>query len=162
MKSCIYPGSFDPITLGHLDIIKRTAKQFDKVYVAVLNNSAKKNMFTLEQRMAMVRASVSHLPNVEAIYFEGLLIKLLEKLKTDVIIKGIRTQEDFEYERQMAIANKDLYNNAETILLISDPKFLHISSSIVREFIKYNADISKYVPKEIMAIISEGEKYAST
>jgi len=156
MKSCIYPGSFDPVTKGHLDIIRRTAVLFDKVYVAVLNNSAKKYMFSVEIRCEMLERIAESMDNVEVVSSGGLLADLMKQLGTKTIIRGLRSNADLEHERQLAVVNSQLLDGAETIILLSKPEMQYISSSIVKELISYNADVGKYVPAEISDIINGG------
>lgn len=145
-KSVICPGSFDPVTRGHLDIITRASKMFDRVYVAVLVNSSKKPCFSIEERMALMREAVSALPNVEVVSFEGLLAAYCRKHQIDAIVKGLRAVSDFEYEFQMAIANKKLCPQLETIFLTADSDSMYLSSSMVREIGAYGGDISNFVP----------------
>jgi pantetheine-phosphate adenylyltransferase len=145
-KSVICPGSFDPVTRGHLDIITSASKMFDRVYVAVLVNSSKKPCFSIEERMALMREAVSALPNVEVVSFEGLLAAYCRKHQIDAIVKGLRAVSDFEYEFQMAIANKKLCPQLETIFLTADSDSMYLSSSMVREIGAYGGDISNFVP----------------
>lgn len=145
-KSVICPGSFDPVTLGHLDIIKRASKMFDRVYVAALVNSAKHPVFSIEERMELMREAVEGLDNVEVVSFEGLLAEYCLKNNIDAIVKGLRAVSDFEYEFQMAIANKKLNPQLETIFLTADSDSMYLSSSMVREIGAYGGDISNFVP----------------
>lgn len=153
MRDCIYPGSFDPATKGHLDIIKRSSLLFDKVYIAVLNNFKKKYMFSLQERVEMVNISTQRLDNVEIVSSDGLLTDLMRKLDTRTIIRGLRSGADLELEQQLAVVNSQLLPGAETIVLLSKPEMQYVSSSIVKELITYNADVSQYVPVEILDII---------
>ncbi|MEE0958302.1 MAG: pantetheine-phosphate adenylyltransferase [Ruminococcus sp.] len=145
-KSVICPGSFDPVTLGHLDIITRASKMFDRVYVAALVNATKKHCFTPEERMTFMREALQGLDNVEVVSFDGLLAEYCRKHNIDAIVKGLRAVSDFEYEFQMAIANKRLNPQLETIFLTSDADFTYLSSSMVREIGAYGGDISNFVP----------------
>ena len=145
-KSVICPGSFDPVTLGHLDIITRASKMFDSVYVAVLINSSKKPCFSIEERMALMREAVEGLSNVEVVRFDGLLAQYCRRHKIDAIVKGLRAVSDFEYEFQMAIANKKLNPKLETIFLTADADSTFLSSSMVREIGSMGGDISNFVP----------------
>ena len=145
-KSVICPGSFDPVTLGHLDIITRASKMFDSVYVAVLINSSKKPCFSIEERMALMREAVGGLSNVEVVRFDGLLAQYCRRHKIDAIVKGLRAVSDFEYEFQMAIANKKLNPQLETIFLTADSDSMYLSSSMVREIGSYGGDIGNFVP----------------
>jgi pantetheine-phosphate adenylyltransferase len=145
-KTVICPGSFDPVTLGHLDIIKRASKMFGKVKVAVLINSSKTPCFSIEERMELLRDATSGLGNVEVVSFEGLLANYCREQGVDAIVKGLRAVSDFEYEFQMAIANKKLNPNLETIFLTADSDSTFLSSSMVREIGSMGGDISNFVP----------------
>lgn len=142
----IYPGSFDPITYGHLDIITRCSKKFNKVIVAVLNNQSKKVVFSIEDRVAMIKELTSEYPNVQVDNFDGLLIDYAKKKEADVIIRGLRAVSDYEYEMQMSLYNKQLFPEIETMFLVSDTKYSYLSSSIVKEIASYHGDISNFVP----------------
>ena len=146
MKTVIYPGSFDPITNGHLDIISRAAKNYDKVIVAILKNSAKTPAFTVEEKADMIRRATAHLPNVEIDSFDGLLVDYVEKKNSRVIIKGLRAVSDFEYEFQMALANKKINPDIETLFMMTDVQYAYLSSSIVREMASLGASLSGLVP----------------
>ena len=145
-KTVICPGSFDPVTLGHLDIITRASGMFDKVIVAVLVNSGKTPTFTTEERIQLLSDAVSGLPNVEIVSFKGLLAEYCKQSGIDTIVKGLRAVSDFEYEFQMAIANKKLNPNLETIFLTADSDSTFLSSSMVREIGSMGGDISNFVP----------------
>ena len=145
-KTVICPGSFDPVTLGHLDIITRASGMFDKVIVAVLVNSGKTPTFTTEERIQLLSDAVSGLPNVEIVSFKGLLAEYCKQSGIDTIVKGLRAVSDFEYEFQMAIANKKLNANLETIFLTADSDSTFLSSSMVREIGSMGGDISNFVP----------------
>ncbi|MGI6152769.1 MAG: pantetheine-phosphate adenylyltransferase [Christensenellaceae bacterium] len=157
MNSCVYSGSFDPITKGHLDIIKRANEIFPKVYVAVLNNMQKRYMFDMDMRIRMVEKTVAALPGVEVVSSDGLLVDLLEKLGTKVIVRGLRTGADLELEQQLAVVNNQLLSGVETVVLLSRPQTQYVNSSIVRELITYHADITQYVPEEILHMLNGGE-----
>ncbi len=146
----IYPGTFDPITFGHLDIIKRACKIFDKIYVAVSENKAKKPMFSYKKRVDLVKAVTKDLPKIEVIGFDGLLVDLSNKLEANTIIRGLRAVSDFEYELQMGYANSSLKEDLETIYLMPSLKYAFISSSIVRSILSYGGDVSHLVPKDIL------------
>ncbi len=150
MRTAIYPGSFDPLTNGHLDIIKRSAKIFDEVVVAVSVNSKKNPLFTLEERVAMISEVVSELPNVRADVVDGLLVDYVAKFENGVIVKGLRALSDFEYEFQMALLNRDISDKIETMFLMTNVKYAFLSSSIVKEIDYYGVDIEKYAPPVIV------------
>ena len=143
----IYPGSFDPVTFGHLDIIERCAKKFDKVIVAVLNNSSKKGVFTLDERMELLREVVKDYPNVEIDTFSGLLTEYANEKECTTMVRGLRAVSDFEYEMQMALVNRKLYDEIETLFMVSSGKYAFLSSSIVKEVAMFGGDISCFVPK---------------
>ncbi len=145
-KTVICPGSFDPVTLGHLDVINRASRMFGKVYVAVLVNSSKTPCFSIEERMELLRDAVMGLDNVEIVSFDGLLAEYCRQLGVDAIVKGLRAVSDFEYEFQMAIANKRLNPELETIFLTADSDSMYLSSSMVREIGSMGGDISNFVP----------------
>ncbi|KPU28259.1 phosphopantetheine adenylyltransferase [Caloranaerobacter sp. TR13] len=145
----VYPGSFDPVTNGHLDIIERCSKKFEKVIVAVLNNPSKKPMFTVEERVELLEVVTKEYKNVEIDSFSGLLVEYVRKRNISFIIKGLRAVSDFEYELQMAMMNRTLDNNVETLFLMTNSKYSFLSSSLVKEVAKLNGDISNIVPKEV-------------
>ena len=145
MNIGVYPGSFDPITYGHLDIIKRSAKLFDRLIVAVLSNP-KKTMFSIEERIHMIRDSVNDIPNIEIDSFEGLLVDFARLKKARVIVKGLRAVSDFEYELQMALMNKKLDSDIETIFIMTSSKYSYLSSSIVKEVSSHGGCVASLVP----------------
>ena len=145
-RSVIYPGSFDPVTLGHLQVIRRAAKMFDKVIVAVLINSSKTPTFSIEERTDLLRQVTADLDNVEIAGFEGLLAAYARERGVTAIVKGLRAVSDFEYEFQMAIANKKLNPDLETIFITADSDLMYLSSSMVREIGSMGGDISNFVP----------------
>ncbi len=155
MKIAVYPGSFDPITLGHLNIIKRASRIFDRVYVCVAVNSAKKPHFTLEERADFVSRVTKKYGNVEVTTCDGLLVEYARNLGANFIVKGLRAVSDFEMEFQIALLNKKLAPEIETVFLTADEKYTYLSSTIAREMATYNADISKVVPREIAADVLE-------
>ena len=155
MISAVYPGSFDPCTNGHLDIIRRSSKLFDKVYVAVLINSAKNPTFTVEERMELLRQSVTEYDNVEVCSFSGLLVDFMRSIDSKVVIKGIRAVSDFEYEFQMALTNKTLYPEVETFFLHTSQEYMFLSSSIVKEIAAYGGSLDGLVPDRLIPIINK-------
>ncbi len=150
MKRAVYPGSFDPITFGHLDIIERSAKMVDELVIAVLRNSAKNSLFSLEERVNMIRELTKDLPNVRVESFDGLLVDYMSQIDASIIVRGLRAVTDFEYELQIAQMNHVLKDNAETIFLITNLKYSYLSSSLVKEIASYGGDISKFVPEQLM------------
>lgn len=145
MKTCIYPGSFDPITYGHIDIIERASKITDKLIVAVLNNYDKHSLFTVEERLEMIKDSVKDLNNVEVESFEGLLVDYVKSKDARLIIRGLRAVTDFEYELQMAQTNRELYKDIDTIFLLTNLKYSYVSSSAVKQVASFDGDVSKFV-----------------
>ncbi len=145
MRIAICPGSFDPVTLGHLDIIKRSSRLFDKIYVAVLSNSAKQGLFTSEERKALLEKCLVGLPNVEVICFSGLLVDCVREYGASAVIKGLRAVSDFEYEFQMSLINKELNPEMETLFINTNSKYMYLSSSVVKEVGSHGGDISDFV-----------------
>ena len=150
MRVAVYPGSFDPVTYGHLDIIERGAKIFDKVVIAILENPNKNPLFTIEQRKEFLLSAIAELPNVEIDSFQGLLADYMISTKANVIIKGLRAVSDFEYELQMASINKKLAPNVETLFMMTNNKYSFLSSSVVKEVAKYGGDVSDLVPPAVL------------
>ncbi|MBE7048603.1 MAG: pantetheine-phosphate adenylyltransferase [Ruminococcaceae bacterium] len=149
MSIAVYPGSFDPITCGHLDIIRRGSKLFDEVIVAVLNNSSKNPLFSAKERVELIKKSTTDIPNCRIVFFDGLLVDFVEQQGAQVVIKGLRAISDFEYEFQMALLNKQLNHNIETFFMVTNAKYSYISSSIVKEVANLGGDFSELLPKEI-------------
>ena len=145
----VYPGSFDPVTNGHLDIIKRAAKQFPQLIVAVVANPSKKPMFTLEQRVAMLRDACGALDNVKVDSFAGLLVDYLHTVGDGLILKGLRIVSDFEHEFSMALLNRKLRNGVDTIFMPASPEYAYVSSSSVKEVFSLGGDISEFVPPAV-------------
>lgn len=148
-RIAVYPGSFDPVTLGHLDIIERASRQYDKLVVAVLNNLKKQPLFTVDERMELMRTVTSHLPNVEVDSFRDLTVQYVVQKDANVIVRGIRTVTDFEYELQMASTNRKLNPQVETIFMMTNPKYSFLSSSMVKEIAYFNGDVSEFVTPEV-------------
>lgn len=158
MKRAIYPGSFDPPTLGHMDIITRASGIFDELIIGVLHNSAKKSLFTSDERVEILTELTKDIPNVKVIKFDGLLIDFAKEQDAPIIVRGLRAVTDFEYEMQLALANNIEYDKLETIFLTTNVRYSYLSSTIVREYASYGADISKFVPKEIIPKIMDKYK----
>ncbi len=148
-KCVICPGSYDPITLGHIDIIERAASLFDKVIVVVMINYKKRYSFSVEERVEMIKKSVSHIKNVEVDFSDGLLSEYAKQKNAYAIVKGLRAMSDFEYEFQMALANKKLNPNIETLFLTTKANFMYLSSSMVKQIASMGGDISGFVPAVI-------------
>jgi len=145
----VYPGSFDPVTLGHMDIIQRASKQFDVLIVAVLNNVSKNALFSVDERKDLLRQVTSHIPNVQVDSFRGLLVNYVKEQDAHVIVRGIRTVTDFEYELQLASTNHKLNPDAETIFMMTNPEYSYLSSSLVKEIAQYNGDLTEWVSPEV-------------
>ncbi len=149
MKTAIYPGSFDPITKGHLDVLERAADIFDKVIIVVSVNVNKKSFLPLEDRLMLIKESCKNLKNVEVESFDGLTIEFAKQKKANVLIRGLRAVSDFEYEMQLSQANSALCSDIYTVFLITKPKYNFISSGTVREIAQMKGDISKFVPEPV-------------
>jgi pantetheine-phosphate adenylyltransferase len=154
-KIAIYPGSFDPLTNGHMDIIKRGLKLFDKVVVAILHNPAKQGLFTVDERMEMITESLQGCPNIEVDAFSGLLVDYAIQRKADVIIRGMRAVSDFEYEFQMALMNRSLNRNVQTVFLMTGLRWIFTSSSIIKEAARFGGDIESMVPPVVNQKVKE-------
>lgn len=150
----IYPGSFDPITNGHIDIIERCSKMFDKVIVSVLENQSKKTLFSVEERVKLIKESLSEYDNIEVDAFSGLLIDYAKKKDAKLIVRGLRAVSDYEYEMQMALINKSLYKELETLFLIASTKYSFLSSSVVKEVASNNGDVSELVPGNVLSALN--------
>ena len=155
MRIAVCPGSFDPVTLGHLDIILRASKLFDNVIILVSVNPGKTASFTSEERVEMIRAVTSDIPNVETDVFDGLLADYVKKTGAIAIVKGLRAVSDFEYEFQMALTNKKLYPDAETVFLTTKAENMYLSSSVVKQIASFGGDISHFVPPQILGVIKK-------
>ena len=154
MKTAVFPGSFDPVTSGHLDLIKRASKMFDRLILGVLINSSKKPLLTVEERVRLLKEVTKDLKNVEVEAFDGLLVDFVDRCDADVIVRGLRTSNDFEYELPLAQANYKLNESADTIFLATSPEYSYVSSSAVKELMRYNADISGFVPEESLKYLN--------
>lgn len=164
MKKAIYPGSFDPITFGHLDIIDRSAKLFDELIVGVLYNSQKNALFSIDERVSMIKELTQKYHNVTVLPFEGLLVDFAKQTDANVIVRGLRAVTDFEYELQLAQTNKVEYPDLETVFLTTSLNYSYLSSTVVREFASYGGDISRFVrkrsyPEYLININHKGEHY---
>ena len=155
MKKAIYPGSFDPVTLGHLDMIKRSAKIVDELVIGVLNNSAKNSLFSLDERVSMIKEMTESMPNVTVASFDGLLVDYMKEINATIIVRGLRAVTDFEYELQIAQTNHVENPEVETIFLTTSLQYSYLSSTIVKEFASYGGDISKFVPARFIDRIYE-------
>lgn len=158
MKTAIYPGSFDPITLGHIDVLKDGASMFDKVIIAVSNNPAKTGFLSVEERKELIKQSVKNIPNVEVDSFDGLTIEYAKQKGAKILLRGLRAVSDFEYEMQLSQNNRALCDDIKTVFLITKPEYNFISSSAVKEIFLNNGDISKFVPKEINKYLVENKR----
>ena len=155
MRTAIYPGSFDPVTYGHIDIIKRSAKMVDKLIIGVLSNSSKTPLFSVEERVNMLKEVTKDIPNVEVLSFSGLLVDFARQHKVQTIIRGLRAVTDFEYELAMSQTNRVAAPDIDTIFLNTSLKYAYLSSSIVKEMAMYGGDISKFVPACIIETVRE-------
>jgi pantetheine-phosphate adenylyltransferase len=151
MRHCIYPGTFDPITHGHLDVLARAAKLFDRVTVAVALNTGKGPLFTAEERLAMLQPNLAAMPNVTATIFGGLLVDFAIEQKADAIIRGLRALSDFEFEFNMALMNRHLQPKIETIFVMPNEQFSYTSSTLVKQVAKFGGDIAHFVPTNVAA-----------
>ncbi|WP_068774582.1 pantetheine-phosphate adenylyltransferase [Paenibacillus sp. FJAT-26967] len=149
LKIAVYPGSFDPVTNGHLDIIRRSAKVFDKLIVAVLNNTSKNPLFSLEERIQLLTQVTRDIPNVEVDGFRDLLIHYMKSKDVHIIVRGLRAVSDFEYELQLATMNTKLNDDVETFFMTSSPQYSFLSSSIVKEIARFHGPVSHFVPQEV-------------
>jgi len=159
MKRAIYPGTFDPFTNGHLDIVERAASLFDEVVITVAKNSSKKPLFSIDDRVEMIKESVSSHPNIRVDSFEGLLVDYVKKQNATIIIRGVRMISDFEFEFQMALMNRKLAEHITTVFLMPDERYTYLSSSIIREIAQLGGDCTPFVPSKIEKRLKE--KYHS-
>ncbi len=154
MRTAIYPGSFDPLTNGHLDVIRRATKLFDRVIVAVAKSESKNPLFTLEERVQMVARTVRNLPTVKADSFEGLLVKYVEKCAAQAVVRGLRAVSDFEFEFQLALMNRKLNERIETIFMMPKDTYTFLSSRIVKEIARLGGDVSAFVPGHVRTALA--------
>ena len=150
-KSVIYPGSFDPLTNGHVNIIERASKCFDEVIIGVAKNSSKNSILTSDERVKLLKKVFKNKKKIKVDQFDGLLAHYVDKLKIYTILRGMRTVQDFEYELQMATSNNKLNNKIETIFMVADGNFSHISSSLIKDIVRLNGDASNFIPKIVEA-----------
>src|SRR5436309_2522713 len=153
MRTVVYPGSFDPLTNGHLDVIQRAAKLFDRVVVAVARNEGKKPFFTLHERVELVAKAVAHLPNVETDSFDDLLVDYVERQSAQAIVRGLRAVSDFEFEFQLALMNRKLRESIETIFMMPKDTYTFLSSRIVKEIARLGGDVTPFVPAQVAAAL---------
>lgn len=154
-RTAIYPGSFDPLTNGHLDVIQRAAKLFDRVVVAVASNESKHPLFTKDERVALVQKAVAKLPNVEADSFDGLLVEYVAAKKAQAIVRGLRAVSDFEFEFQLALMNRKLDEKIETIFMMPKDTYTFLSSRIVKEICRLGGDVHSFVPPNVQAALKK-------
>lgn len=158
MKKAVYPGSFDPFSNGHLDIVERASKLFDEVHIVVSNNIFKKTIFTVQERIEMIQACVGHLPNIHITSYDGLVVQYCREHQISIIIRGLRNYNDYENEYSLFQYNKDIMPNVETVLLFPSTRNQIISSSAIKELVEFDCDISKYVPRSIAETIVQKMK----
>ena len=154
MRTAIYPGSFDPLTNGHLDVVQRAAKLFDRVVVAVAKNEGKNPLFTLKERLALVKKTIAHLPNVEADSFDSLLVEYVVSRRAQAIVRGLRAISDFEFEFQLALMNRKLNENIETIFMMPKDTYTFLSSRIVKEIARLGGDVDGFVPVPVQTALA--------
>lgn len=154
MRTAIYPGSFDPFTNGHLDVVQRAARLFDRVIVAVARSESKNALFSVAERLALVQESIRALPNVEADAFEGLLVEYVQRQSAQAVVRGLRAISDFEFEFQMALMNRKLNENFETIFMMPKDTYTFLSSRIVKEIARLGGDVSPFVPPHVQSALA--------
>ena len=157
-RTAIYPGSFDPVTKGHLDVLERASKMFDRVIIAVLKNSSKKSFLPVDDRVKLIKESIKDLDNVEVDSFEGLTIEYAQSKGAHFLIRGLRAVSDFEYELQLCQTNSAIAPDIDTVFLTTKPKYNFISSSIVKELSDFGTDVSKFVPKSVVEYLQKQKK----
>ena len=158
-RTAIYPGTFDPITFGHIDVAERAAELFDKVIVAVSEGSSKNTLFPVNERIEMIKKSISGKQNIEVSSFKGLLVDYAKSQNACAVVRGLRAISDFEYEFQMALTNRKIAENISTVFLMPNEKYTYLNSTLVKEIAKFNGDISSFVPKFVLKKLKE--KYSS-
>lgn len=154
MRTAIYPGSFDPVTNGHLDVVQRATKLFDRVIMAVAKSESKHPLFSLEERLQLVARAIRHLPNVEVDSFEGLLIEYVERRSAQAVVRGLRAVSDFEFEFQLALMNRKLNERVETIFMMPKDTYTFLSSRIVKEIASLGGDVSAFVPAHVRTALA--------
>ena len=155
MRRVLYPGSFDPVTNGHLDVAKRASKIFDEVLVAVAANSEKKALFSIGERMELFQTACKDIPNIKVITFKGLLVDAVDRFQADAVIRGIRAASDFEYEFQMALMNRELNSKCETLFMMTDPAYSFVSSRLIKEIAANNGEFASFVPPNVVDAIKK-------
>jgi pantetheine-phosphate adenylyltransferase len=155
MKRAVYAGSFDPVTLGHLDIIKRSSLIFDEIIVGVLHNSAKSPLFSVEERVNMLEEATADIRNCRIQSFSGLLVDFAREMNTNVIVRGLRAVSDFEYELQIAQSNRVVAQDVDTVFLTTNMEYAYLSSSTVKEYAKYGVDVSRFVPANVIPMLEK-------
>jgi len=155
VRLAIYPGSFDPVTNGHIDILEKTSKLFDKIIIAVVHNVGKKALFSLNDRVNLIKESTSHIPNIEVESFSGLLVDYVKQKGAIAIIRGLRTVADFEYEMHIAQINRKMLPEVESIFVLADSRYFFVSSSIIKEVALLGGDVSELVPESVKVGLTE-------
>jgi pantetheine-phosphate adenylyltransferase len=161
MRTAIYPGSFDPLTNGHLDVIERAVKLFDRVIVAVAKNESKHPLFSMEERLKLVQKAIKHLPSARADSFDCLLVDYVEKRSAQAIVRGLRAVSDFEFEFQLALMNRKLNERVETIFMMPKDTYTFLSSRIVKEIARLGGDVSSFVPPQVQKALAKKLKHAT-
>lgn len=155
MRRAVYPGTFDPVTYGHLDVIKRGSKIFDELVVAVGHNPLKDPLFTINERMDMISKNTKNISNIKVDCFKGMLIDYMKEMQTNVILRGIRTVSDFEYEFQRALTNRVLKTDIETVFIMTSQEYSFLNSSLIKEAVILGGDISKFVPSDVERLLQQ-------
>jgi pantetheine-phosphate adenylyltransferase len=155
MRRAVYPGTFDPVTYGHLDVIKRGSKIFDELVVAVGHNPLKDPLFTINERMDMISKNTKNISNIKADCFKGMLIDYMKEMQTNVILRGTRTLSDFEYEFQRALTNRVLKTDIETVFIMTSQEYSFLNSSLIKEAVSLGGDISKFVPSDVEKLLQQ-------